>query len=207
MTPRFALICSVLAIVAGCGRGGDRTVPSTQGPLSSSETVKPWGTTPDSNIDVPPDVSEPATVADKASGGQQGSKPVSEQAQKSDAKDTNLFQWAMDRGDALAKAKKEHGYVVLKFEADWCGPCQVMKHEAFESPDVAKALKRAIIVPVDFDSDMGQQLGREYGTNSLPRMVFLHPDGKPFGVIDGYTSVDWLIRQIDRVTSKEQAQG
>lgn len=56
---------------------------------------------------------------------------------------------------------------VLKFYADWCGPCRVLSN----------TLKDVVgITNIDIDKDM--ETARKYNIRSVPTMVFLRDDKK-----------------------------
>jgi len=110
---------------------------------------------------------------------------------------SGLFKWASTREEGLKAATKNGGYVVLAFWVDYSAPCRVMKHEAFNDATVAKKLEKAVIVPVDAEKERGMM--KEYGVQSIPMLVFVKPDGKKFGQIAGYMTLEGFQREVDRV--------
>jgi thioredoxin 1 len=68
--------------------------------------------------------------------------------------------------------------VLLYFTADWCGPCQEMKHTTWADPRVAAALEAAY-VPVKIDFDANPALVATYGVQAIPAFVILDQSGDP----------------------------
>ena len=114
-------------------------------------------------------------------------------------KPTGVLKWASSKEDGLIAARKSGGYVVLVFSTAWSAPCQVMKHEVFDNPGIAKNLENAVLVQVNVDEKRGKALMKEYGVPSIPVLVFLKPDSKPFGRIVGYMTLEGFQHDLDRV--------
>ncbi len=60
---------------------------------------------------------------------------------------------------------------MIKFGAEWCGPCRMMKptisrlQEKYANDDNVKI--------TDIDVDANAEMGKEYGVRSIPMIVFL----------------------------------
>ncbi len=164
---------------------------------SAQPEAKTTSPEPTANQDTKP-------VADN--NGESQTSPPKADAPKTEVKKTEehskLFHWASSIDEGLAMAKKSKGFVMIKFEADWCGPCQIMKKEAFTDTKVAAALSKAIIVPIDVDSPVGQTLSQKYQVSGIPRLEFLKTDGTSFGSLMGYESVDWLLGELKPILAK-----
>lgn len=179
----------VLIVLSGCSpapTANERSEPASADVQQTSSTVQ------ESQV---PD--ESASI----------NKPVKTVEPPKVAEHSPLFQWASTKESGLAKAKANGGYVMLKFEADWCGPCQIMKREAFQNKDVAKLLKNAVVVPVDVDTEAGQRLAAQYHADQIPKIVFMKGDGKVFGEILGYMNVEWLQREVNSVFKRANFKG
>jgi thiol:disulfide interchange protein len=180
------MLCLLAVGIAGCTPSAEQAIKAPD-PVSFKPTIENAAST----------YAQPANGQPAESGSNAPTK--SPDPKEPAEKPSKLFTWASTREDGLRIAKKNNGIVVLKFEAEWCGPCQVMKHEAFNDPVVAKSLRHAVIVPIDLDTEIGQQLAPQYEVESIPRLVFLKADGKPFGKIDGYMTLDGFRRDVDRI--------
>ena len=73
----------------------------------------------------------------------------------------------------LAKAKKAKKPVVVMFTADWCAPCQVIKHFLHESPSFQKAAAKGTVLFIDVDEWRGPAHRLIPGVNpsKLPTLV------------------------------------
>ena len=59
---------------------------------------------------------------------------------------------------------------LLKFEADWCGPCKVMKPIAKELAD-----KYSLDI-ASVDIDLNPEIAKQYNVMSIPTLVLLEDD-------------------------------
>jgi thioredoxin 1 len=86
------------------------------------------------------------------------------------------------------------GLVVVKFGAEWCGPCRMLDPQLTL---LASSLQgRATVVRVNVDEH--RDLARHYGISSIPRlMVFYH--GKVLADRVGYANHDQLYAWVTAV--------
>lgn len=56
---------------------------------------------------------------------------------------------------------------LLKFEAEWCSPCD-------QQSSLLESFDRVPVRPIDIDQN--QQLANEYGVRSIPTMILLDGD-------------------------------
>jgi thiol:disulfide interchange protein len=112
------------------------------------------------------------------------------------------LKWATSVAEAKKVAKAEGKFLLMKFEAEWCGPCQLMKKEAFNDPKVVELLKDAVIVPIDIDRPESQPLEDKHGVTGVPMIVLAEADGKAFGSILGYDTVELFVQHMQRELAK-----
>ena len=72
----------------------------------------------------------------------------------------------------LFEKEIKEGKVLVDFNADWCGPCQMLKPVIEQLSEEKKDLK---IVSVNIDNE--EDLTREYGVMSIPCLIVFE-DGK-----------------------------
>lgn len=163
------------ALLAGCSQTGAETVAASGEPQATApkDAVK-------------------QTVA--TSGGETPANPTADVPKPAGTK----LVWAKSVEEANKLAAKDGKFVVLKFEAEWCGPCQLMKKEAFNDPAVVEKLKDAVIVSVDTDKRETMALQQKYQVSGIPRLVFTDSNGKAFGDIMGYNDVPTFQAHLDR---------
>jgi thiol:disulfide interchange protein len=172
-----ALLALAAALLVGCAATPEPQASGQASPepqVSASETP---ARTP---------VAAPAAAAEPPKGANPGAK----------------LTWASNEAAGRSIAAKQGKYVVLKFEADWCGPCQLMKKEAFNDEEVVAAMKDAVIVPVDIDKPENMELQRKHRVDSIPALVFTEASGKPFATILGYDSVAMFRDQLASALAK-----
>jgi thiol:disulfide interchange protein len=87
-----------------------------------------------------------------------------------------LVVWRIDFDAAMADAQTTHKPVLAYFTADWCGPCQTLKHTIFADPDVDESLHAFYAVKIDIDEN--PKLRERFGIESLPQFLILDADGK-----------------------------
>ena len=71
--------------------------------------------------------------------------------------------------------------VVLKFWADWCGPCHAV------APIVKSAATKAGVELLEIDIDAQHELATQFGVRSIPMVVAIK-DGTPVDQIVGTAS-------------------
>lgn len=86
---------------------------------------------------------------------------------------------------------KTEGIVLVDFNADWCGPCQMMKPvvEAFGEENGVK------VVSVNVDDE--EELSESYGVETIPCMV-LFRDGKEIAREIGVVPPNKLNKMLEK---------
>lgn len=111
------------------------------------------------------------------------------------------IEWASNYDEALAMAKAEGKPVMVKFTAEWCGPCKEMDAEAFTNSDVTAEIDKLIAVKV-YDTDPKyQELSSKYGAGSFPTLVFIKNDESVIDSVVGYRGVDATLASLRQVNS------
>lgn len=72
---------------------------------------------------------------------------------------------------------------LLKFEADWCGPCK-QQDSLLEDYDATP------VEHIDVESDEGADLAREWEVRSLPSLILLDDSDSPVQQWTGLTQAE-----------------
>ena len=83
--------------------------------------------------------------------------------------------WRDDFAAAQRESAATHKPVFAYFTAQWCGPCQSLRHTTWADSGVATAL--AAYVPVKIDIDAHPDLARQYAPSYVPVFAILNGDG------------------------------
>ena len=100
--------------------------------------------------------------------------------------------WRTDFQAALDEARKLNRPVLVDFSAEWCPPCQMMKHDVWPDAEVGK-VATASFVPVMMDVDLNREVASRYGISSIPTVMILNPDGKVLQQESGMMSREELL--------------
>lgn len=87
--------------------------------------------------------------------------------------------WRTDLPAALAEAAKQDKTVLLRFTANWCGPCRVMDARVWPDQSVqAELADKFIIVKRDIDEEQSIAIAQKYGVRGVPTILLLDSNGK-----------------------------
>ena len=79
--------------------------------------------------------------------------------------------------------------MILKFFAEWCGPCRTMK------PLVDEVFPE--VVEVDIDTTEGAEIAERYGIRGVPTLIRVDADGEvvniKVGALTKQQLVDWRV--------------
>jgi thiol:disulfide interchange protein len=87
--------------------------------------------------------------------------------------------WRTSYPAALDEARQSGKPVVLDFFADWCPPCQVMKHDVW--PDEAvrnKLLDGYIPVALNVDRPENRPVATRYQVEGIPTILIVDAEGR-----------------------------
>lgn len=87
--------------------------------------------------------------------------------------------------------------LLLKFGAEWCGPCQALK------PELAKVESSDLPVRVlQVDTDQSPELAAVFEVQGIPRMLLIE-NGRVVGDLTGYLNADQISEWVELCASKE----
>lgn len=102
--------------------------------------------------------------------------------------------WHSDFAAAQAEASRLDRPLLVHFYAEWCGPCKKMDREVLYAPDLLAQLGRRVVA-VKLDVDQHRAVAEKYRIDSVPTDLFLTPDGRVLGAMNGYRpKADYLRR-------------
>lgn len=80
---------------------------------------------------------------------------------------------------------------LLKFSAEWCGPCQIMKQRLTE-------FTACPIIEYDVDDDANDEIVSNYGVTNIPVLVLLDDNDNIIKKWVGLTTVNEILAEIKK---------
>ena len=115
------------------------------------------------------------------------------------AKPVDAVGWITNFTEGQVVAKRDGKPIILKFTADWCGPCRMLTREVFSDSQVGQFVQGAfvpVIVDVTDRHGANQSIANQYQVDALPTLVVLNPDGqeqaRKVGYLDKPVLLSWL---------------
>jgi len=109
--------------------------------------------------------------------------------------------WHSDFAAAQAEAMRLDRPLLVHFYAEWCGPCKRMDREVLYAPDFVARLGRQVVA-VKLDVDRAEEIGRKYQIQSVPTDLFLTPDGRVLGSMNGYRAKGDYLRRVAAIENQ-----
>ena len=110
-------------------------------------------------------------------------------------------EWLTDFDQAQALAKRTDRPLLVHFYAQWCGPCKQMERDVLHTPEVAAHLNGPIVA-VMLDTERVPQLVSRFGVQSIPTDLFLTPDGRVLGMMNGAKPKSDYLRRVAAAESQ-----
>lgn len=109
--------------------------------------------------------------------------------------------WYSDFNVAQRDAARLDRPLLLHFFAEWCAPCKQMDREVFVAPGFLGELGRHVVA-VKLDVDHHRAVAQRFGVESVPTDLFLTPDGRVLGEMNGFRSADDYLRRVAAVENQ-----
>jgi len=87
--------------------------------------------------------------------------------------------------DAFALAKQESKPLYFYWGAEWCPPCQEIKHTVFKHPKFISLSELFIPVYLDGDTEQAQLVGERFAVQGYPTMIVFASNGEEITRIPG----------------------
>jgi len=96
-------------------------------------------------------------------------------ARELSADEIEAGRWYTNLDEALKIAHASGKRVFIDFMATWCGPCKMLEHECFGTPEFKALGKKYVFCRIDVDEQ--PSLAKKYGAESIPLQVILDKSG------------------------------
>ena len=110
-----------------------------------------------------------------------------------------IIPWRASYAAALDEARAGNKRVFVYFTADWCAPCQSLKHTTWADKNVEAALRD--YVPVKVDVDRQADVASKYNVDSIPAYFVLDASGGVVGNWVGAFPPGKFVEELNRVGS------
>ena len=101
------------------------------------------------------------------------------------ARESDSIAWRNDYASALEEARSANRLLWIQFTGPWCPNCTRMERESFPHPAVVERA-RASFVPLKLQSDVHEQLARDFNLTALPATIIVSPDRAVIATHQGF---------------------
>jgi len=116
-------------------------------------------------------------------------------------------QWLADAPTALQQSRATGRPVLMRFSAEWCGPCRKMERTTFTEPATADAIHRSF-VPLVIDVDENEAIAKKLNIRGLPTLLVVAPDMTILARIKGFQTSEALMPQLtEAMVAYQRASG
>jgi uncharacterized protein YyaL (SSP411 family) len=107
-------------------------------------------------------------------------------------------EWLHSDGDAFARARAQHRFVLLYLEAVWCHWCHVMDEKSYGDPMIQGEIA-AHFVPLRIDQDLRPDLSNRYRDYGWPATVVFAADGTEIVKRQGFIEPERFLRLLKAI--------
>jgi len=121
-------------------------------------------------------------------------------AQPATAAPPPRIKWEKSFDEALKRASKAGKPVVVDFWAEWCTWCERLEQNTYADPTVVQKALDFVAVRVNTEGSRKEiDVAVRYHVASLPTIVFLSPEGRQLGRVNGFQGPGQFPRTLDAV--------
>ncbi len=109
--------------------------------------------------------------------------------------------WYTDLDEAKKKSRISRLPILIKFEADWCQPCQLLSQE-LKKAQIVRSLEQ--VVPVVVDIDKQEELAKQFDVTSIPKVILINDEETVLADKTGFAPVEeWKAWIVDSLKDTE----